>query len=643
LKLSVIIVNYNVEYFLEQCLNSVQKAIKGIQAEVFVVDNISVDGSVAMVRNKFPWVRLIANTENVGFSKANNQAMRQAIGEYVLLLNPDTIVEEDTFQHVIDFMDKQPDAGGLGVKMIDGKGNFLPESKRGLPTPIVAFYKIFGLAALFPKSRTFGKYHLGYLSKDEVHEIEILSGAFMLMRKTALDKVGLLDEDFFMYGEDIDLSYRILKGGYKNYYYPHTRIIHYKGESTKKSSVNYVFVFYNAMIIFAQKHFSSKNAKAFSMLIRFAIYLRAGMAIMNRFLKRLFFPIVDFVGVVALLEVLSALYQNATRIDFVDFVTYWSIPIYAFLWVTIIYLSGGYDKPVKLQNTLKGGLVGLILVLIVYGLLPKDFQFSRLFIFIAALVSIFVSITTRLIAVYFNIGGYALANAIRRKFVIVGDRDEAERIRPLLFQMMKVDHFATVSPTTEAVSDYYVGNVNQLSDYIHINKIDEVIFCAKNLSTQQIIALMSAVKSGNKVDFKIAQPDSLFLIGSNSIHTAGDLYFLDLNTINTVENKRNKRLFDVLVSVVFLFGFPVICWMVRNKLTFLRNLFLVFVGKKTWVGYSSRVTQMGLPTIKNGVLQVGEGSSSQDLINKEHVIYVKDYSLSSDIKIIVDQFNRLGN
>jgi O-antigen biosynthesis protein len=568
LKLSVIIVNYNVEYFLEQCLNSVQKAIKGIQAEVFVVDNISVDGSVAMVRNKFPWVRLIANTENVGFSKANNQAMRLAIGEYVLLLNPDTIVEEDTFQHVIDFMDKQPDAGGLGVKMIDGKGNFLPESKRGLPTPIVAFYKIFGLAALFPKSRTFGKYHLGYLSKDEVHEIEILSGAFMLMRKTALDKVGLLDEDFFMYGEDIDLSYRILKGGYKNYYYPHTRIIHYKGESTKKSSVNYVFVFYNAMIIFAQKHFSSKNAKAFSMLIRFAIYLRAGMAIMNRFLKRLFFPIVDFVGVVALLEVLSALYQNATRIDFVDFVTYWSIPIYAFLWVTIIYLSGGYDKPVKLQNTLKGGLVGLILVLIVYGLLPKDFQFSRLFIFIAALVSIFVSITTRLIAVYFNIGGYALANAIRRKFVIVGDRDEAERIRPLLFQMMKVDHFATVSPTTEAVSDYYVGNVNQLSDYIHINKIDEVIFCAKNLSTQQIIALMSAVKSGNKVDFKIAQPDSLFLIGSNSIHTAGDLYFLDLNTINTVENKRNKRLFDVLVSVVFLFGFPVICWMVRNKLTF---------------------------------------------------------------------------
>ena len=240
MELSVVIVNYNVKYFLEHCLHSVYKSLKNIEAEVFVVDNNSVDGSIGMIREKFPKVELILNKKNVGFARANNQAIKKASGEYVLLLNPDTVVEEDTFEKCLLFMDQHPDAGGLGVKMIDGKGNFLPESKRSLPKPSVAFYKIFGFSSLFPKSRLFGKYHLTYLSKDKIHVVDILPGAFLLMRKAALDKTGLLDEQFFMYGEDIDISYRILKAGYKNYYFPETTIIHYKGESTRKLTM-YVF------------------------------------------------------------------------------------------------------------------------------------------------------------------------------------------------------------------------------------------------------------------------------------------------------------------------------------------------------------------------------------------------------------------
>ncbi|MBA3971510.1 MAG: glycosyltransferase family 2 protein, partial [Bacteroidetes bacterium] len=316
MKLSVIIVNYNVQHFLEQCLHSVRKAVKNVSAEIFVVDNNSVDGSTAMVKQKFPEVQLIENKKNTGFSFANNQAMRIANGEYILLLNPDTVVEEDTFEKVIAFMDAHPDAGGLGVKMLDGKGNFLPESKRGLPTPAVAFYKIFGLSRLFPRSKTFGKYHLGFLDKDKTHEVDILSGAFMLMRKSVLDKVGLLDETFFMYGEDIDLSYRIQLGGYKNYYFPETRIIHYKGESTKKSSVNYVFVFYKAMVIFAQKHFSQNNAKTFSFLINIAIWLRAGAAIGIRFLKSIALPAFDFALIFAGLIFIKDYY--ATHFKFID-------------------------------------------------------------------------------------------------------------------------------------------------------------------------------------------------------------------------------------------------------------------------------------------------------------------------------------
>jgi len=266
-KLSVIIVNYNVQHFLEQCLYSVKKATKNLAVEVIVVDNASVDGSVEMLKEKFGDVKLIENTKNVGFSAANNQAINKATGEYILLLNPDTVIEEETFNKVIAFMESHPEAGALGVKMIDGTGNFLPESKRALPTPEVAFYKIFGLAALFPSSKRFGKYHLTYLPVDEINQVEVLSGAFILFRKVALDKTGLLDETFFMYGEDIDISYRITQAGYKNYYFPETRIIHYKGESTKKSSVKYVIIFYNAMRIFAQKHFSKKNARLFSTLI----------------------------------------------------------------------------------------------------------------------------------------------------------------------------------------------------------------------------------------------------------------------------------------------------------------------------------------------------------------------------------------
>ncbi len=217
MRLSVIIVNYNVKFFLEQALLSLRRAIQSLEVEVFVVDNNSADGSVEMVRNKFPEVILIVNKHNPGFSIANNQAIRQAKGQYILLLNPDTVVAEDTFRICLQFMDDHPQVGGLGVRMIDGSGQFLPESKRGFPSPWVAFCKAFGLSRLFPRSKWFNHYHLGYLSEKEAHPIEVLAGAFMWMRSSVLDEVGLLDESFFMYGEDIDLSYRIVKGGYQNY------------------------------------------------------------------------------------------------------------------------------------------------------------------------------------------------------------------------------------------------------------------------------------------------------------------------------------------------------------------------------------------------------------------------------------------
>ena len=276
MKLSVIIVNYKVKHYLEQCLRSVAEASRGIAVEVIVVDNASGDGSVEYLRERFPDVTIIASEENLGFARANNLAIRNSHGQYVLLLNPDTIVAEDTFRDFITFMDSTPDAGGCGAYMLHTDGSFAPESRRGLPTPFVAFCKMSGLASLFPKSRTFGRYYMRYLNENEVNRIEIMSGAFMFLRRDALDKAGLLDEDFFMYGEDIDLSYRILKAGYNNYFLP-SRILHYKGESTVKSSYRYVHTFYRAMELFFNKHYAHYSI-LLSLPIKLAIWGRAMLA-----------------------------------------------------------------------------------------------------------------------------------------------------------------------------------------------------------------------------------------------------------------------------------------------------------------------------------------------------------------------------
>lgn len=287
MKLSVVIVNYNVKDLLEQCLISVYRACERIgSSEIFVVDNDSTDGSVEYLRTHFPEVHFIANKENVGYSRANNQAIRLAKGDYILLLNPDTLVGENVFYNVIRFMDTHPEAGCAGVKMIDTYGRFHPESKRSFPTPWNSLCKMTGLSKIFPMSPLFARYHLLYLDCNAIHEIDVISGAFMMFRKETLDKTGLLDEKFFMYGEDIDISYRVLKANYKNYYLPFP-ILHYKGESTKKDSFKYVQIFYGAMLIFFRKHYPHYNF-FFTFMIKLAIFIRAGIACIKRIFKSIF-------------------------------------------------------------------------------------------------------------------------------------------------------------------------------------------------------------------------------------------------------------------------------------------------------------------------------------------------------------------
>ena len=285
MKLSVVIVSYNVSHYLLQCLDSLQRALRGIDGEVIVVDNHSRDNSVALVHQAHPEVKVIENLHNLGFSKANNIALRQAKGEYALLLNPDTIVADNTIRDCIAFLDLHPDAGAAGVMMLNADGTVAPESRRGVPTPLTSFYKLSGLCRMFPRSPRFGRYYLGHLPWQTPQQIDIVSGAFCMLRRSVLDKVGLLDEDYFMYGEDIDLSYRILRHGATNWYLPYP-ILHYKGESTQKSSFRYVHVFYQAMLIFFRKHFSHLGLLV-TLPIKTAIWFKALVALVAMLTNRM--------------------------------------------------------------------------------------------------------------------------------------------------------------------------------------------------------------------------------------------------------------------------------------------------------------------------------------------------------------------
>ncbi|HLN73569.1 MAG TPA: glycosyltransferase [Prolixibacteraceae bacterium] len=646
MKLTVVIVNYNVKYFLEQCLYAALKAARKISSEIIVVDNDSVDGSCQMVEEKFPQVTLIANKDNVGFSKANNQAIRLAKGEYILLLNPDTVVQEDSFQKIVAFMDQTPDAGGLGVKMIDGKGRFLPESKRGLPTPEVAFWKMFGFASLFPHSKRFSRYHLGYLDNDKIHQIDVLAGAFMLLRRETLDKIGLLDEDYFMYGEDIDLSYRITLGGYKNYYFPETTIIHYKGESTKKGSINYVKVFYNAMIIFAKKHFSKGNARLYTMLINMAIYFKALLTLAGQFIKAAFLPVLDalliYLGFALLLPNWEA--YKFERGYYPPQYLHVAVPIYIAIWIGCIWINGGYRKTIRFGRIFKGLLWGTLSILVFYSLIDESMRYSRALLLLGSGWAFVMLPLYRFILHKLRMPGLELELDKLKRIAVVAGIMESKRISDLIENSgLKIDIVGFVSPDETIHQHFYLGNIHQLQEIIRINKIDELIFSSEDIPSQQIIRIMLDLSELN-IDYKIAPPESLSIIGSNSISTAGDLYIVHINSIARENNRKNKRALDLVVSALLLVFSPGLIWFAASKTGYLKSISQVMLGSKSWVGYCAG-TLNHLPPIKKGILSpasIFPGKLPEKKKDELNIVYAKDYKVMNDLEIVLKAWKNIG-
>lgn len=651
MKLSVIIVNYNVKFFLEQCLQSVQKAAIPFtqkygndSLEVYVVDNNSVDGSAEMIKDNFPEVKLIENKTNTGFAKANNQAIVESKGQYVLLLNPDTLIQEDTFVKIIGFIDKKPAAGAVGVKMIDGSGKFLPESKRGLPTPKIAFYKIFGLSAIFPNSKKFGKYHLTYLDKEKTHKVDVLSGAFMLIRKDALDKAGLLDEDFFMYGEDIDLSYRITKAGYENYYYHKTVIIHYKGESTKKGSLNYVFIFYNAMIIFARKHFSKKNAGFFAFFIKLAIWFRASISILKRILKQSFLPVADsilfFTGFY-FLKPLWESYKFPSGGSYPKEYLMYAVPFYILVWVTSVWMTNGYERPAKAKKLSEGIISGTIILLIIYSLLDESYRYSRVLLIAGSIWALISSFLLRKILTILKIKEFGFKSQKQKNIIIIGSEDEYKRIADLIKNAKSLYKISTNINPEKGLKN------NLVYETVKITKAEEIIFSLKDIDSKKIIEIMLLL-SNSSIEYKIAGEKSLSIIGSSSVHSPGELYSVDLNSISKKINARKKRIVDIFISSLFLILSPLLVFFVNQKFNFIKNIIRVFSGKLSWVGYryDSENDIKEIPPIRNGILTPADIQPELFYLSVDYytinVNYAKNYKIFNDFFIIISGFKELG-
>ena len=641
MKLSIVIVNYNVKYFLRQALLSVFKSNVNFEYEVFVVDNASDDGSVQMLSQEFPQVMTIANTDNKGFSKANNQAIRASKGKYVLLLNPDTIIEEDTLQKIVTYMDADIEVGGLGVYMIDGKGEYLPESKRGFPSPETAFYKLFGLSKIFPRNKKFGKYHLSYLNPNAIHSVDVLSGAFMFLRKKVLDEIGLLDEDYFMYGEDIDLSYRIKKAGYKNIYFPNTKIIHFKGESTKKGSLNYIKVFYEAMIIFAQKHFGKSNASMMTILLRLAIYVRAAIALIQGITKKYIVLFADIFSICTGLLVsqygMQTLVHNGENFSYPSTLLYINYPLYLAIWLLSLYYSGAYDRPHNILKSTLGILSGTILIGFVYGFLPMSLRTSRGIILAASAWNILASGIIRYVFRTKN------REYLHKQIGVVGTISEYEYIKQYLEDIHSQDNLVgCISITTQENNAMQsLGNIDRLQKILHTYAIDEVIFCRQKLSSSEIIKYIQDLPSN--ISCKIASEDLLHIIGSKTKNSQGEIYTFDFNfNIKKPFYLRFKRLQDLMISLLFFFFLPILIFFQKNKIQFILNIFDVIMGKKFWVGF-----QENLPfSYKNiqGILcpidtsNLSKGQQEQLLIE-----YAKNYTPYEDLRIIFFCIQELGN
>ncbi|MCF8450394.1 MAG: glycosyltransferase family 2 protein [Taibaiella sp.] len=648
MKVSVIIVNYNVKYFLEVCLHSVLRAAGVLPVEVIVVDNNSSDDSCAMVRERFPQVQLVGNTDNKGFSKANNQAVSIARGEYILFLNPDTVMPEDFLQRTVAYMDTHPDAGALGPRIIDGKGQFAPDSKKSFPSLSVAIFKTTGINKLFAKSPYINKYYAVHISERETAEVDVLSGCCMLVRSKAMTVAGgPFDEDYFMYCEDVDLSYRIQKAGYKNIYFPEVDLIHYKGESTRKMTLSYVRIFNEALVTFVKKHYTKQQAGLFIMFINAGIVLRAILGTMKRAMKILHMPLFDALILLVTLWGIKEFWvtevKNIAPIQAA--VVYATFPAYIALWLLSLYFNGAYDQPYRALKVTRGMIFGTIIILAYYGLLPPEYRYSRAIIIFTGFAGTVILLGLHELLYRMGILRYIPYDTLPRKAVIVADESAYKQTADVLRQVNYAPELSgRISPGKGKHGA--LASLSEMKQLLYVTNINEVIFCINGLTYTDVFRQMQLC--GRDYEYKIHLPGGQSFVGSNSSATSGDLYTIDRRfNLSDFAQLRNKRMVDIASSIIFLILFPAMLFLVRKPVTFLLRCFQVLFGRKTWIGYAPLPSATLLPRIRTGIMYpcniLPDYEPTDEVKANINMVYAQQYTPGTDANLLFKNFRHLGN
>jgi GT2 family glycosyltransferase len=654
LTLSVIIVNYNVTYFLEQCLYALQRAVAGLQAEIIVVDNGSTDGSLRYLQPRFPTVVFIESSSNAGFAKGCNMGFLKSSGSHILFLNPDTIIGEDTLHICINFFKTHADAGALGVRMIDGSGRFLKESKRSFPAPLTAFFKLAGMARLFPHSPVFSRYHLGHLDAHKNHEVDVLAGAFMMVRRTVLEKVGLFDETFFMYGEDVDLSYRIQKSGYKNYYLAETEIIHFKGESTRRGSLNYVRLFYSAMSTFVRKHYGGNRAAVFNFFIHLAIWLRAAASAVGKVIGWIGLPLLDAALFLFSFWVVKEVWVSVVKPQTIYPHTLLLVlfPSFTLVYLAVAYYAGLYDRQYKRSGLLRAAFIATLVLLALYALLPEQYRFSRGILLFGALLAAACMSALRWVLSRTGFIQRAVYKTATPDVLVAGTVAEYEEIEKLVQHNGSSNLIGRLSVAEDG--EKALGSFQQAQKLASALNARELILCSGAACNKQLIRFTQTVSQELRLRFHAAGSGSI--VGSDSSTASGEAFSPNaFFTIALPRQRRLKRLFDGTTALFFLFFFPLHVLFVRHPLQFLKNAVQVLAGRKTWIGYAAKTAH--LPPLRKAVL-TPEGepvheyteTSPAQVLKKGHedqmVIdfwYAKHYEPVQDLKLIVKNYRHLGS
>lgn len=641
--ISIVIVNYNVKHFLQQCLESIKQSIpNNISVEIIVVDNDSVDGSVQMVEAYYQEVKLIVNDTNVGFSKANNQGISIAKGKYTLVVNPDTLLAEDTLIKCFRYMESNSDVVALGVKMIDGSGRFLAESKRSVPGLWNSFCKLSGLSKILSGSKIFDSYNLGWTSEDETQDVNVLCGAFMFCKTEILTQLGGFDEDYFMYGEDIDLSIRLSKFG-RIVYYPETTIIHYKGESSKLASFNYVKQFYKAMAIFVRKNHRGTFSGISLLLLYLVIFFTGLISFVRRSSSTILRVLIECAVLWYSFDLLAKFwawyyFKDVDYYQNFDF-TFNKI-IYISIWVISAWFFGVYDDKAKTKNALTGVVSGTALICLVYGLFPESLRSSRtLIIFGSVLAFGLFTISSYL----FTIVGRILSKKSNNpRVVIVAGKAVGEKIkRNLEITNPDAEVVASVLPKFDARISQE-KRIKELHKIVRGLKANEIIFSSSDLSFQEIIDHMTEPET--KVIYRISSFDGEVILGSQSAKSRGEVFSIYSNfRLSRSLYRRIKLLTDILICIGLTVFFPILIWLINYRKKLMPEIIDICLGYKTWVGYRGDVkSSIELPGLKVGVLEVSCPEGLSFLFNNnsgdpDHIInywYARWYSPFTDFSLV---------